>query len=51
MLNAAVIGLGWWGKTIVATLRGSAKLRIVHAADIDARAGNWAREQGGRLFG
>ena len=31
MLNAAIIGLGWWGKNIVAAIQGkSAKLRFVH---------------------
>ncbi|SRR5579875_637259 len=46
MLDVAVIGLGWWGKTVVAALRGSGKLRIVHTVDTDARAGDWARAQG-----
>jgi len=31
MLNAAIIGLGWWGKNIVGAIQGkSAKLRFVH---------------------
>lgn len=46
MLNVAVIGLGWWGKTIATTLRGSTKLKVVHVVDIDAKVGEWAREQG-----
>jgi len=46
MLNAAVIGLGWWGKTIVRTLEDSAKLRIVRAVDRDAAAADWAAQQG-----
>ncbi len=46
MLNAAVVGLGWWGKTIVATLRDSAKLRVVKTIDPDPAAASWAREQG-----
>lgn len=49
MLNAAVIGLGWWGRTIVGLLGGSRKLQVVHAADIDAEAGAWAREHGLRF--
>ena len=31
MLNVAVIGLGWWGKTLVAAIRRSAKLKVVKA--------------------
>ena len=46
MLNAAVVGLGWWGKTIVTTLRDSAKLRVVKAIDPDPAAASWARERG-----
>src|ERR1700686_2791696 len=46
MLNAAVIGLGWWGKTIVRTLEESAKLRVVRAADRDTTAADWAAERG-----
>jgi predicted dehydrogenase len=46
MLNAAVAGLGWWGKTIVATLRDSANLRVVMAIDPDPAAAAWAREHG-----
>jgi predicted dehydrogenase len=39
MLNAAIIGLGWWGKNIVAAIQGkSTKLRFVHGVskEIDA---------------
>jgi len=36
MLNVAVVGLGWWGKTIVSVLQGSAKLRLAKAVEIDA---------------
>lgn len=32
MLNAAIVGLGWWGRTIVEMLAGSQKLRIAAAA-------------------
>jgi predicted dehydrogenase len=46
MLNAAIVGLGWWGKTIVATLRGGAKLSLVKAIDPDPATGAWARENG-----
>jgi predicted dehydrogenase len=46
MISAAIVGLGWWGKTIARTLAGSAKLRLVRAVDVDPRAGEFAREQG-----
>jgi predicted dehydrogenase len=46
MLNVAVIGLGWWGRTIVGILRDSTKLKVVHGADVEPKAGTWAREQG-----
>ena len=49
MLNVAVIGLGWWGKTIIGTLRSSAKLKVVHAGDVDANAGGWAHDHGLRF--
>ena len=26
-LNVAVVGLGWWGKAIIETMKGSAKIR------------------------
>ena len=46
MISAAIVGLGWWGKTIARTLAVSQKLRLVRAVDTDPRAGDWAREQG-----
>jgi predicted dehydrogenase len=46
MLDAAVIGLGWWGRTIVETLRESAKLRLVKAVDPDPKARAWAEARG-----
>jgi predicted dehydrogenase len=39
MINAAIVGLGWWGKNIVQCVQGkSAKLRFVHGVskEIDA---------------
>ena len=29
MLNVAVIGMGWWGKTLVTLIGNSSKLRVV----------------------
>jgi predicted dehydrogenase len=44
MLNVAVVGLGWWGKTIVRTLKGSGSLRVVRVVDVDPAAAEAARE-------
>jgi predicted dehydrogenase len=38
MLNVAVIGLGWWGKTIVRLLEGNEKLRVVRVVDVNPAA-------------
>ena len=38
MLRAAVIGLGWWGQTILRTLRGSDRIEIVAGVDPAASA-------------
>src|SRR5271168_553502 len=46
MLNVALVGLGWWGKTILRTLQGSAKLRIVTAVDVSPDAAAFARAHG-----
>ena len=47
MLNAAVIGLGWWGKHIIGCLDGSDCLKVVQAMDISSNeAGNFAASKG-----
>lgn len=46
MLDVAVVGLGWWGKIITATLQESTKLRVRRAVDADAKAAQWAAERG-----
>jgi predicted dehydrogenase len=46
VLRAAVIGLGWWGRTIVRTLEGSERLQVV--AGVDPAPG--AAEAGLRLL-
>jgi predicted dehydrogenase len=47
MLNVAVIGLGWWGKTITRRLAGSEELRVVRAVDLfPERHGDYAAEHG-----
>ena len=33
MLQAAILGLGWWGRTIVRTMQDSAALRVVAGID------------------
>lgn len=41
LLNAAIVGLGWWGKHITRTLQNSDNIRLVRAVDVncDALAG------------
>lgn len=45
-VNAAILGLGWWGRTIVDTMRDSAALRIVAAFDPDPAAAEIAARAG-----
>jgi predicted dehydrogenase len=37
-LGVAVVGLGWWGRTIVPLLKGSDKLKVVCGVDVQAAA-------------
>ncbi|HWI28843.1 MAG TPA: Gfo/Idh/MocA family oxidoreductase [Stellaceae bacterium] len=46
MLDVAVVGLGWWGKIITATLQESTKLHVRRAVDADAKAAQWAAARG-----
>lgn len=50
-MDAAILGLGWWGRTIVGTMHESAALRIVAASDPSPSAANFAAEAGLRLAG
>ncbi|MGI6852104.1 Gfo/Idh/MocA family protein [Mesorhizobium sp. 1B3] len=34
MLNAAIIGLGWWGKNIALRLKNSDRIKVTHVADL-----------------
>jgi predicted dehydrogenase len=45
-LGVAVVGLGWWGRTIVALLQGNAKLRLLKGVDPAPAAAKFASEQG-----
>lgn len=38
MLQVAVVGLGWWGRIIVALLMGNPKLRVVRGVDVQSAA-------------
>lgn len=39
MLNAAIVGLGWWGKILTQTLSKSDKINVVKLVDVDAEGG------------
>jgi predicted dehydrogenase len=50
MLNAAILGLGWWGKTLVRAAKATGEIRIVAGATGHrANAEAYAAEQGFRL--
>jgi predicted dehydrogenase len=38
VINAAVVGLGWWGRKVVGDLSGSGHVQIVAGVDVDASA-------------
>lgn len=46
LLGVAVVGLGWWGRTIVPLLRGSTKIRVVKGVDPAPAAAAFAASQG-----
>jgi predicted dehydrogenase len=47
VIKVAIIGLGWWGRTIVGQLQGNGKLRPVLLVDVSAEAGRtFAAAQG-----
>ena len=48
-MNAAILGLGWWGRTVVGTLRGSGALRITTGFDPAPAAAALAAGLGLRL--
>ena len=46
MLNVALVGLGWWGRTIAGLLKGNSKLSLAKCVDVSPAAGQFAAEQG-----
>ena len=48
MINAAIVGLGWWGKTIVNAVQGkSEKIRFVHGVSFEPDSvRDYAKEKG-----
>jgi predicted dehydrogenase len=50
MLNAAIVGLGWWGKTLVRAAKATGEIAIVAGATgTRANAEDYSAEQGFRL--
>jgi len=49
MTSVALIGLGWWGKTMARLLASSSRLKLVHAVDIDPAGSELARQLGIRF--
>lgn len=45
-LRCGIVGLGWWGRTIVTTVAGSDALQIVAAADLNPAAAEFAAQHG-----
>jgi predicted dehydrogenase len=46
VIAAGIVGLGWWGRIITATLADSRDIRLVAAADVDPAAETFAGAQG-----
>jgi predicted dehydrogenase len=46
MLKAGIVGLGWWGRIITATLSDSSRMKLVAAADVDPAAAKFASAHG-----
>jgi predicted dehydrogenase len=52
MLNVAVIGLGWWGKTLVSAIRKSTRLKVVKAMKRTPQSeAEFARAEGFEIVG
>jgi len=46
MLRVALVGLGWWGRTIAGLLKGNGNLSLVKCVDVSPAAGKFAAELG-----
>src|SRR5690606_31924947 len=46
MLGVAIVGLGWWGRTIFSALQGHRSLRVVRVVDPDPASRDVARSFG-----
>ena len=46
MLNVALVGLGWWGRTIAGLLKASSRLSLVKCVDVSPAAAQFAAQQG-----
>ena len=44
-LNIAIVGLGWWGRTLLDLASTSAKLRVVRVADVNPQARDFAAQR------
>lgn len=49
MLEVGLVGMGWWGGTLLRVLKGSADIRIVAATDVDPARAALAQEHGVRF--
>ena len=46
MLKVAVVGLGWWGRTIAGLLKGNSKISLVKGVDVTPEAERFSSAQG-----
>ena len=46
MLKVALVGLGWWGRTIAGLLKGNSKISLVKGVDVTPEGERFAAEQG-----
>ena len=46
MLNAAIVGLGWWGRNIMTLVERSTKIRVTRVVDPMSEAQQWAAARG-----
>ncbi len=45
-VRAAVVGLGWWGKAIIESVKGNPKIAVVKTVGRRPESGEWANSQG-----